>query len=329
MPAIDIRVDDLRGGAIIELLQLHLRSVALHSPPESIHALDLSACAVGHHLLERMAGIGASGMRRAQGARCFARRDQVDAHGAPASRKGVATALLRHIIDEAKRRRYRRLSLETGSAAAFAPARTLYAKHGFIAAAHLPTTSKTRTVFSCHETSESRRGIAMPARRRAARNTRQAIELALAVPQVVAHRVGRAAGAGPFPSLRDRREFQRMGTEKIAAFYESWNAMVIEMARANMRLSCSPLWWSNPWKAMAPGSRTASMHARTALDILYRGASPYHRRAVANARRLTRSVERNPDSGARLPESRPARRFARVRCRSSMRHRHRSTAMGG
>ena len=40
-PAIDIRVDDLRGNAIIELLQLHLRSVALHSPPESIHALDL------------------------------------------------------------------------------------------------------------------------------------------------------------------------------------------------------------------------------------------------------------------------------------------------
>ena len=128
----------------------------------------------------------------------------------------------------------------------------------------------------------------MPARRRTARNTRQAIELALAVPQVVAHRVGRAARAGPFPSPRDRREFQRMGTEKIAAFYESWNAMAVEMARANMRLFWSPLWWSNPWKAMAPGSRAASTHARTALDILHRGTNPYHRRAVANARRLTR-----------------------------------------
>jgi len=39
----EIRVDDLRGAAIIDLLQLHLRSVALHSPPESIHALDLAA----------------------------------------------------------------------------------------------------------------------------------------------------------------------------------------------------------------------------------------------------------------------------------------------
>jgi putative acetyltransferase len=46
-------------------------------------------------------------------------------------RKGVAAALLRHIVDEAKRRKYRRLSLETGSARAFAPARNLYATHGF------------------------------------------------------------------------------------------------------------------------------------------------------------------------------------------------------
>jgi len=79
-----------------------------------------------------------------------------------------------------------------------------------------------------------------------------------------------------------------MGAEKIAAFYESWNAMVVEMSRANMRLLCSPLWWSNPWKAIAPGSRAPATHARTALDILHRGTSPYHRRAVANARRLAR-----------------------------------------
>src|SRR3954454_21310068 len=98
----------------------------------------------------------------------------------------------------------------------------------------------------------------MPRRHRAVRNTRQAIELALAVPQVIAHRVGRAALAGPFPSPRDRRELQRMGAEKVAAFYESWNAMVIEMACANMRLLSSPLWWSNAWTAMSPGSRAAS-----------------------------------------------------------------------
>ena len=46
-------------------------------------------------------------------------------------RKGVARAVVRHIIAEAKRRGYRRLSLETGSMAAFEPARQLYAACGF------------------------------------------------------------------------------------------------------------------------------------------------------------------------------------------------------
>ena len=46
-------------------------------------------------------------------------------------RRGVAAALLRHIIDVAKQRRYRRLSLETGSMEAFAPARARYARLGF------------------------------------------------------------------------------------------------------------------------------------------------------------------------------------------------------
>lgn len=47
-------------------------------------------------------------------------------------RKGVAAALLRHILDEARRRGCRRLCLETGSAAAFAPAHRLYASFGFV-----------------------------------------------------------------------------------------------------------------------------------------------------------------------------------------------------
>jgi putative acetyltransferase len=47
-------------------------------------------------------------------------------------KKGVGTAMLRHIIAEAQRRAYTRLSLETGSMAAFAPARALYARFGFV-----------------------------------------------------------------------------------------------------------------------------------------------------------------------------------------------------
>ena len=38
-----IKIDDLRGPEIYELLQEHLRDMALHSPPESVHALDIEA----------------------------------------------------------------------------------------------------------------------------------------------------------------------------------------------------------------------------------------------------------------------------------------------
>ena len=47
-------------------------------------------------------------------------------------RKGVASEVLRHLIEEAKRRGYRRLSLETGSMEYFEPARRLYARFGFV-----------------------------------------------------------------------------------------------------------------------------------------------------------------------------------------------------
>ena len=46
-------------------------------------------------------------------------------------RRGVARAVLRHIINEATQRGYRRLSLETGSMKAFAPAQRLYESFGF------------------------------------------------------------------------------------------------------------------------------------------------------------------------------------------------------
>jgi hypothetical protein len=116
--------------------------------------------------------------------------------------------------------------------------------------------------------------------------TRQAIELAAVVPAVVAHRMGRLALAGPSPSARDRDEFRKMGDEKIAAFYESWNAMFTEMYRASLRF-----WFSPPHWSPTPGTtaRHAAKHLeRTALAVLTKGIAPVHRRAVANARRLAR-----------------------------------------
>ena len=54
-------------------------------------------------------------------------------HTAEAARgRGVGSAILRQIMAAARRRGMSRLSLETGSWAYFAPARGLYARHGFV-----------------------------------------------------------------------------------------------------------------------------------------------------------------------------------------------------
>jgi putative acetyltransferase len=130
--AMDIRVDDLSGPAIAQLLHEHLQAMALHSPPESIHALDLDA-------LRKPEITFWSAWQGAELMGCAALKELDTRHAEIKSmrtaslhlRKGVAAALMRHILDEAKRRSYRRLSLETGSMAAFAPARRLYASFGF------------------------------------------------------------------------------------------------------------------------------------------------------------------------------------------------------
>jgi putative acetyltransferase len=128
----DIRVDDLTHPAVIGLLHEHLHSMTLHSPPESIHALDLDG-------LRRPEVTFWSAWQNAGLMGCGAIKELDPRHGEIKSmrtasshlRKGVAAALIRHIFDEARRRSYRKLSLETGSMAAFAPARSLYARFGF------------------------------------------------------------------------------------------------------------------------------------------------------------------------------------------------------
>lgn len=128
----DIHLDDLSGAQITRLLREHLQGVASHSPPESIHALDLDGL--------RQPGITFWSVWEGDELMgCGALRQLDGQHGEIKSmrtssahlRKGVAARLLQHIIDEAVRRSYRRLSLETGSAEAFAPARRLYARFGF------------------------------------------------------------------------------------------------------------------------------------------------------------------------------------------------------
>ena len=128
----EIWVDDLSGREIAALLEEHLASMRMQSPPDSVHALpieglrqpeitfwsawengDLLGCGALKELNAEQGEI--KSMRTAQ------------RH----LRRGVASAMLHHILAEARRRGYRRLSLETGSQATFEPARQLYARGGF------------------------------------------------------------------------------------------------------------------------------------------------------------------------------------------------------
>ena len=127
-----IRIDDLSGPQIRALLEEHLQSMHELSPPESVHALDLSGL--------RKPGITFwTAWSHDELLGCGALKELDPAHGEIKSmrtsstrrREGAGRAMLEHIISEARSRRYARLSLETGSMEAFAPARKLYESFGF------------------------------------------------------------------------------------------------------------------------------------------------------------------------------------------------------
>ena len=128
----EIREDDLTSREIADLLREHLAGMAQASPPESMHALDLRG-------LRSPEITFWSAWQGEELLGCGALKELDTRHGeiksmrtAPTHlRKGVGARILRHILGEAQRRSYVRLSLETGSMAEFAPARSLYTKFGF------------------------------------------------------------------------------------------------------------------------------------------------------------------------------------------------------
>lgn len=127
-----IKIDDLNGPEVAGLLSEHLRSMALHSPPESIHALDLDALRKPEITFwsawdgNKLLGCGALKALDSRHGEIKSMRT-ASAH----LRKGIASQILQHILDEAMRRGFKRLSLETGSMEAFEPARQLYVRFGF------------------------------------------------------------------------------------------------------------------------------------------------------------------------------------------------------
>ena len=127
-----IKIDDLRGPEIAQLLQEHLDHMYSVSPAASVHALDIeelrhpditfwSAWEDGD-----LCGCGAIKKINAEYAELKSMRT-----AKKYQRQGVAFKILNTVIIEAKKRGYQKLYLETGSQTAFIPARTMYLNRGF------------------------------------------------------------------------------------------------------------------------------------------------------------------------------------------------------
>ncbi|MFI8285753.1 GNAT family N-acetyltransferase [Streptomyces albidoflavus] len=129
-----ITEDGTFGPDVVAFLDAHVAQMRSISPPESKHALDLDGLrrpgiAFWTVLDEEGALLGCGALAEIGPGHAELKSMRTD----PACRRGgIATALLTHIVTEARLRGHRRLSLETGSDPFFAPARALYAKHGFV-----------------------------------------------------------------------------------------------------------------------------------------------------------------------------------------------------
>lgn len=127
-----IVVDDLSGPQIAEFLEEHVQEMRSITPPESKHALDLDGLRTPEITLwsvmdgDTLVGCGAikgldAGHAEVKSMRTTSTR----------KRSGIASLLLEHIMTEAKRMGFTRLSVETGATEFFLPARKLYEKFGF------------------------------------------------------------------------------------------------------------------------------------------------------------------------------------------------------
>ncbi|KAB2823135.1 MULTISPECIES: GNAT family N-acetyltransferase [Aliivibrio] len=128
----DIKIDDLNGGEVVQLLKEHLEDMYATSPPESVHALDVSAlkvpeitffsCWKGEQLL------GCAAIKELDSNHAELKSMRTSNH---ARKLGVGTLLLNHVLKVSSDRGYKKISLETGSQEFFKPARNLYEKFGF------------------------------------------------------------------------------------------------------------------------------------------------------------------------------------------------------
>lgn len=125
--------DTLKDPKVIALLREHMENMLAITPVESVHALDLTRLKVPEITCwsawddQELLGFGALKLLgNGEGEIKSMRTSSLHL------RKGVARAVLKHILEVAGARQYHRLYLETGSSQAFAPARSLYASFGFV-----------------------------------------------------------------------------------------------------------------------------------------------------------------------------------------------------
>jgi putative acetyltransferase len=130
---VQIVVDDLSGPQIAQFLDEHVQEMRSITPsPESKHALDLDDLRKPEitfwSVMDGSTLVGCGAIKRLDASHAEVKSMRT----APARRRdGTASMLLEHIITEAKRMGFTRISLETGSYEFFLPARKLYEKFGF------------------------------------------------------------------------------------------------------------------------------------------------------------------------------------------------------
>jgi putative acetyltransferase len=128
----DIKPIDFDDPRVVALLSLHVQGMRGSSPPETVYVLDRAALDVPEVRFfaawdgEDLLGFGAlKALDDTSGEIKSMRTDPRHL------RKGVGEAILKHLLALARSRGYRRVSLETGTSAAFDAALALYLRHGF------------------------------------------------------------------------------------------------------------------------------------------------------------------------------------------------------
>ncbi|QTN28828.1 GNAT family N-acetyltransferase [Rhodoferax sp. AJA081-3] len=128
-----IRTDDLTGPEVHRLMQEHLDHMHQLSPPESVHALGLDALRRPEITFWTIWSKDAELMGSGALKELSADHGEIKSMRTAAAHrnKGAAKAMMVHILAEARKRSYGRLSLETGSVPGFEPAIKLYEGFGF------------------------------------------------------------------------------------------------------------------------------------------------------------------------------------------------------